>query len=123
MSDINFKQNESLLICIAVIRILFAFYIFILDIFSVWYNYVSTNKVVTAELHHVSPFVLGCDCIILFAMVIVAIHSCCNRFKSILLKSLLVIIFLVVITVIHLPFIVIAYLNDAYHAGSIFIFM
>lgn len=106
VSVINFKKNESLFICIAVISILLAIYIYALDICSVVYNYdVSTDEIVTAELHHVSPFVFVCDSIILLGIVIIAIYSCCNCFKSILLESLFVILFLVVITVIHLPFI------------------
>ena len=124
MLAFNFQENETLFISIAIISVLLSLYMFVLDMCAaITFQKLDKEELMIADkLQYVPTFVLLCNSFIFFAVVLSAINSCSTMFKNIFLDSLFFITFEIISTVIHLPFIVIAYLNDAYHAGSILIF-
>ena len=139
------KKTEAFLISVAVIGIIQSLYIVILDMLAMYYNYRIDSRSMlenfNGELHYVSIMVFLMD---IFSYIIVVVlyfivksskcqkkanktckyictFTCtctCNRNHT----SLAITFSCITILVNHFPFITIGYLNDAYHAGSIFIF-
>ena len=122
--SIDFKKREALLICIAVISSFVAIYISILDMLALYHSY-DKNPFISVELHNVSALVAGNDFLLTLIVGFLAVFNFYRFYKNVhLLSSCVIMMILLFIFIIatHLPFIVIAYLNDAYNAGSILIF-
>ena len=139
--NIDWQQKEALLLSITVISVLFTMYIIILDILALnKYIRNMNNQQLNGKLFHVPAAVFACDSLfavlsaIFLLILFCSCYSCCCscehnnccmcysfKLRDYVLE-VLIIVCQIVIFVTHVPFITIAYLNDAYHAGSIFIF-
>ena len=137
--NVDSQQKEALLISITVISILITAYILILDILALnrYINNRKNNQIISDKLFHVPVAVFVCDAVfaLLSAVFIIVILFFCYCFygcvhcRELLSCKVYHYVFLVliiacqiIIFVTHIPFITIAFINDAYHAGSIFIF-
>ena len=141
------QESEGLLLSVTVISILIIMYIIILDSLALNTYIINTKnqRTLSSKLFHVPVAVFVCDTIVtLLSLIFVFLLfcSCCKSYsyeccccecyyckcfsckfniKHYVFQAL-IIVCQVIILVTHMPFISIAYLNDAYHAGSIFIF-
>lgn len=128
---LEWQQNEALLLSIAMTSTFFTIYIIILDSLAV-NSYINRMNVSTFNgiLIHIPPVVLVFDLLFaIFSAIFIVFFLCscincfsCKNCKIHYVFAVLIVLCQIVIFVTHLPFIIVAYLNDAYHAGSIFIY-
>ncbi len=141
--NIYLKQKQAVIIGAAIISYLLIAYIIALDIATLVYRENPPNSIIN-KIHHrngagnpftllyeipiiviVLDFVLGVVLCCFLMMLVTSVLFCCDEYGDysnpyfFLCLSIFGFVFCIIT---HLPFIAIAYLNDAYHAGSIFIY-
>ena len=121
------KTSETLLTTFAGIGVILAIYVLCLNSLAL-NNYLKNSsvlKMISSDLHHITPVIFAFDIIFIVFIIIMCVCdfvSYCRVHEWKTVFSLAIILFCMIILVNHFPFITIAFLNDPYHAGSIFIF-
>ena len=108
ISDKLFHIPVSVFVCDAIFALLSAVFVVILFFCCCFYS-----KCYFCQQHH-------CNCF--YSCVHCRKSLSCKVYEEQYLFLILIIVSQIIIFVTHIPFIAIAFLNDAYHAGSIFVF-